>query len=208
MILLRTLFWAMHRITGYANSTTEDAALVINHSVTISGLNSNTTYYYRTVSQGSPEAVGAEKILTTNSSGSAGSGGSSNPYTLTCGDHILDMSYEQCDDGNKINGDGCCSSTCKTELKGEVKGVTTFKGVDPADYGLKDGSLIRATGDINVYIVNQYGYKRLFLSPIIFGMYSHLGGWKSIIAVTPETRDAFVTSRLTTVMLTKAKYMT
>ena len=42
---------------GYALSTAEDAILVLNHSVTITGLTPGTTYYYRTISHGSPETV-------------------------------------------------------------------------------------------------------------------------------------------------------
>ena len=45
---------------GYANSTTEDAALVTSHSVAVSGLVSGTPYFFRTVSHGSPESVGRE----------------------------------------------------------------------------------------------------------------------------------------------------
>lgn len=50
---------------GYANSTTEDAALVTNHSVTVTGLSEGTTYYFRPVSHGSPETFGAEVSGTT-----------------------------------------------------------------------------------------------------------------------------------------------
>jgi len=64
----------------------------------------------------------------------------------------------------------------------------------PEDYGLKEGDLIRAEGDLDVFIINQAGYKRLFLNPVIFNMYGHLGGWSSIKTVRPQVRDAFVTS--------------
>lgn len=65
----------------------------------------------------------------------------------------------------------------------------------PEDYGLKEGDLIRAEGDFDVFIISQYGYKRLFLNPTIFNMYGHLnGGWKAVKTVSPTTRDAFVTS--------------
>ncbi len=64
----------------------------------------------------------------------------------------------------------------------------------PEDYGLKEGDLIRAEGDFDVFIINQFGYKRLFLNPEIFNMYGHLGGWKSIKTVKPQVRDAFKTS--------------
>ncbi|GAG32053.1 unnamed protein product, partial [marine sediment metagenome] len=64
----------------------------------------------------------------------------------------------------------------------------------PEDYGLKEGDLIRAEGDWDIFIINQYGYKRLFLNPVIFEMYGHLGSWDDVITVTPEVRDAFLTS--------------
>lgn len=64
----------------------------------------------------------------------------------------------------------------------------------PEDYGLKEGDLIRAEGDFDIFIINQYGYKRLFLNPTIFNMYDHLGTWKDVKTVAPTTRDVFVTS--------------
>lgn len=64
----------------------------------------------------------------------------------------------------------------------------------PEAYGLVEGNLIRAEGDFDIFIISQYGYKRLFLNPVIFEMYGHLGSWDDVKTVTPETRDAFVTS--------------
>jgi len=66
----------------------------------------------------------------------------------------------------------------------------------PEDYGLKEGDLIRAKGDLDIFIINQFGYKRLFLNPAIFNMYGHLGGWDDVKTVSIETRDAFITSSL------------
>ena len=66
--------------------------------------------------------------------------------------------------------------------------------VKPEDYGLKEGDLIRAEGDFDIFIINQYGHKRLFLNPEIFNMYRHLGGWSAVKTVKPATRDAFRTS--------------
>ena len=68
----------------------------------------------------------------------------------------------------------------------------------PSDYGLKEGNLISAAGssDPDVYIVNDWGYKRLFLNPVIFGMYAHLGGFANVKNVTATARDAFPTSGL------------
>ncbi len=70
--------------------------------------------------------------------------------------------------------------------------------VAPSDYGLTEGNTISAAGssDPDVYIVNSWGYKRLFLNPVIFGFYGHLGGFAKVKTVSPATRDAFVTSGL------------
>lgn len=60
---------------GYANSTIEDSAKVKSHSVLVSGLSSHTTYYYRTISHGSPETVSAEQMITTKRRHSRNGGG-------------------------------------------------------------------------------------------------------------------------------------
>ena len=51
----------------------------------------------------------------------------------------------------------------------------------PADYGLHEGDVISVDGtagtagyDPDLYIVNELGYKRLFLNPAIFSFYGHL----------------------------------
>ncbi len=70
----------------------------------------------------------------------------------------------------------------------------------PGDYGLHEGDTISAIGsaDPDIYIVNQPGYKRLFLNPVIFNFYGHLGGFAKVKSVAPATRDAFPTSGLFT----------
>lgn len=71
----------------YANSTVEtDTSLkVTSHSVGLTGLASGVMYYYRTISKGSPEAVGDEQTFTT--SGGGGGGGGGGPYAApTCDD--------------------------------------------------------------------------------------------------------------------------
>lgn len=50
---------------GYAFSTTENTNKVTSHSVTITGLSAGTTYYYRTVSHGSPIAIGENNTFKT-----------------------------------------------------------------------------------------------------------------------------------------------
>ncbi len=65
---------------GYTNSSDllDVNPKVINHSVLISGLNSNITYFYRVISAGSPESVSQEHSFGTEPTvGGAGTGGSS-----------------------------------------------------------------------------------------------------------------------------------
>ena len=56
----------------------------------------------------------------------------------------------------------------------------------PSDFGLKEGDLIRATSanDLDIFIVNKSGYKRLFLNPVIFSFYGHLGGFSNVKKVS------------------------
>lgn len=51
---------------GYAFSTIEDTVLTTTHTVLVTGLTPNTSYYFRPVSHGSPEAVGVEVMGTTS----------------------------------------------------------------------------------------------------------------------------------------------
>ncbi|HAU07811.1 MAG: hypothetical protein A2568_03440 [Candidatus Yanofskybacteria bacterium RIFOXYD1_FULL_44_17] len=68
----------------------------------------------------------------------------------------------------------------------------------PSDYGLTEGNTISAAGssDPDIYIVNEQGYKRLFLNPVIFSFYGHLGGFANVKNVSAVARDAFPTSGL------------
>jgi hypothetical protein len=80
--------------------------------------------------------------------------------------------------------------------------------VDISGMPLREGDLISAStyGDPDIYIVKFvpdplalstiWGYKRLFLSPTIFSMYGHLGGYANVRKVTPTVRDSFPTSGL------------
>lgn len=63
---------------GYAFSTVENPTLVTDHVVAVSGLSSSVTYYFRPVSHGSPELVGAEVSVTTQSAPAAPSTQASN----------------------------------------------------------------------------------------------------------------------------------
>lgn len=63
---------------------------------------------------------------------------------------------------------------------------------------LKEGDTISATGssDPDIYIANVHGYKRLFLNPVIFNFYGHLGGFTKVKQIVSKTRDTLVTSGL------------
>jgi hypothetical protein len=77
-------------------------------------------------------------------------------------------------------------------------GIQNAGAVAPSDYGLKEGNTVSASGssDPDVYIINDWGYKRLFLNPVIFSFYGHLGGFAAVKNVSPSVRDAFGTSGL------------
>ena len=83
-------------------------------------------------------------------------------------------------------------------LSGLLYFVPSASAVAPSDYNLKEGDVVSAAGsdDPDVYIVNESGYKRLFLNPVIFGFYGHLGGFSAVKNVSSATRDAFATSGL------------
>ncbi len=67
--------------------------------------------------------------------------------------------------------------------------------VSPSDFNLFEGDTIRAENDWDVFVVNENGFKRLFVNPAIFLLYGHLG-FDNVKEVSPATRDAFITSGL------------
>ncbi|MDD2730653.1 MAG: right-handed parallel beta-helix repeat-containing protein [Candidatus Portnoybacteria bacterium] len=78
--------------------------------------------------------------------------------------------------------------TSTDESSGQVLGVQAFA----------DGAIIRAKGDIDVYIVKYVGskqFKRLILSPSVFNSYQHLR-WEDIVEVEQSVLDSFTTSDL------------
>jgi hypothetical protein len=80
-----------------------------------------------------------------------------------------------------------------------IPSPSSIPTVKPADFGLHEGDFIRAEGDIDVYIINDFGYKRLILNPAICLMYGHLGArgcFSALKVVAPSVRDAFTTSWL------------
>jgi hypothetical protein len=84
---------------GYATSTVEDGTKVTSHSVGLTGLTAGTTYFYRTVSHGSPETVSSdEQSFTTSSTTTA-------PSTNSGGavDDEQSCTHRDCS-GNQIGG--------------------------------------------------------------------------------------------------------
>lgn len=70
--------------------------------------------------------------------------------------------------------------------------------VNASESSILDGELIRAVGDVDVYIVKyaqEKKFKRLILSPSVFNNYGHLR-WEDINEVAPSVRDSFTTSSL------------
>ncbi len=79
----------------------------------------------------------------------------------------------------------------------DTPGSHGFTSLDDLD--LHEGDIIGGAGpdDPDVYIVNIWGYRRLFLNPIIFSFYSHLlGGFSEVHHIPGISWGKFVTSGL------------
>ena len=98
-------------------------------------------------------------------------------------DSLVDISPEVIENAIDMLGGG------ENETNyGDIKG----------EYKLPEGALIRAYGDIDIYIVKYAGakkFKRLILSPSVFNNYGHLR-WEDVIDVDQATLDEFTTSSL------------
>lgn len=77
-----------------------------------------------------------------------------------------------------------------------VYSINKVNAATPGSLGLREGDLVRAANsrDLDIYIINEYGFKRLFLNPVIFRFYGHLGGFSSVKSVSAAARDSFITS--------------
>jgi len=121
-------------------------------------------------------------------------------WTATAGTHTIEV----CIDPGASVAEPDEANNCSTLTLVVPGSSTTPSPVDPVT--IPDGALIRATGDPDVYIVKYVNdpsagsgqvkkFKRLILSPSVFENYGHLR-WEDVREVSPETRDAFVTSNL------------
>lgn len=84
-------------------------------------------------------------------------------------------------------------------LSGFNLAIPAFAAV--MDSQVADGDLIRATGDIKVYIADKRGntwYKRWLVGPQIFDFYGHFGpsAWGRIKEVSPAFRDTAIETNL------------
>jgi hypothetical protein len=82
----------------------------------------------------------------------------------------------------------------------EVSGTGSCLNISAGEVkdGIVDGSIVRAFGDIDVYIIklkNGKAFKRLVLSPSVFRSYGHLK-WENIIIVDAAVLDDYTTSNL------------
>jgi len=81
----------------------------------------------------------------------------------SCGNGILEIPYEECDDGNYVSGDGC-SSTCKIEVvtppeepgEGVTPGVISIV-IEPKEINLN--MAVNTNKEQKIYITNNGGTK-------------------------------------------------
>ncbi|GEM_PF-3468270 len=76
-----------------------------------------------------------------------------------------------------------------------IASAVNLNASTPEIASLREGDIIKGTGN-NIYIVNELGYKRLFLNPVIFNFYGHLGGFAKVKSVSNTTAMSFITSAL------------
>ena len=77
-------------------------------------------------------------------------------------------------------------------------GLIGLIGLQAQAADIVDGDLIRAEGDVDVFIVkliNNKKFKRLILNPAVFNKYDHLY-WENIKDVSQETVDQHTTTSL------------
>ena len=101
--------------------------------------------------------------------------------------------------GGGGGGGGPSATPFPVPTPSPIISVTAAKStVKPSDFNLREGDTVSAVGsnDPDIYIINDYGYKRLFLNPIIFSFYGHLGGFQRVKTIIPNTRDIFPSTQL------------
>ncbi|PJA64498.1 MAG: hypothetical protein CO159_02730 [Candidatus Portnoybacteria bacterium CG_4_9_14_3_um_filter_40_10] len=105
--------------------------------------------------------------------------------------------------GEIFNANGYSWANVKVVASGVISGYTEGANVQQATtlppwQTIPEGGLIRANGDVDVYIVKYVGskkFKRLILNPSIFNSYKHLK-WRDIKDVGKSVADSFTVSDL------------
>ncbi|MBI4709080.1 MAG: hypothetical protein HY764_02675 [Candidatus Portnoybacteria bacterium] len=104
--------------------------------------------------------------------------------------------------GEIFTGNGYSWSSIKVVEPSVVsqytEGVNVQMATQADQTSIPEGAIIRANGDIDVYIVKYVGakkFKRLVLSPSVFNSYGHLK-WSDIKDIDKSVADSFVVSDL------------
>ncbi|MDX1535965.1 MAG: fibronectin type III domain-containing protein, partial [Candidatus Spechtbacterales bacterium] len=212
--------------TSLGTNTPLVTTMQTSHTINLSSLTADTTYYYKVKSKDSAGnlAVSSQKTFTTQTSDPAPTSdpeptsdpaptsdptptptdtSSENETIVSNGDlikvedspHIYTVK-----DGKRHRIPDIATFEAKGYMWENIKTVTQTKldSIEESFTLLPEGSLIRAVGDIDVYIVKYVGtkqFKRLILSPHVFESYGHLR-WEDIQDIPQSTVDAFITSNL------------
>lgn len=207
--------------TNSYGSTVSDNTFKTSHSVTLNGLNANTTYHYKitaTDANGNSTNSG-DRLFTTNVTLTLSL--NADRTTVTPGQQVT-LTWQASYTGASCTAAGAWSgsksysgsqavtvnSTSEYRLTCTYAGSSVTKSVTVSASGvdisfLKDGDLIRVPtlpGEEgrNVWIVKISPdrtklYRRLILTPQIFSSYRHLNP-SSVKLVSREVRDAFTVS--------------
>lgn len=131
-------------------------------------------------------------------------------WTATAGTHRFEIcadaggSIAESDEGNNCrisNFTVASSGTTPSPASGSTPEPLPPSEPDPAKgepVSIPEGALIRAQGDIDIWIVKYVGSKRftrLILSPQVFNSYGHLR-WEDVIEVDQATLGSFTVSDL------------
>jgi len=200
--------------TAYGLLTTLNSSMTTSHSQILNNLTPFALYHYRANSRDAAGnlAKSLDDIFTTNAASNYSSP-SPSPSPTPCSSYAnsnlpyANGSILKSSDSDKIylivnnqkrwitspsvfTSYGLVGANQKTASQTELNQYQT--GADINQPSLSEGTLIRATGDFKVYII-QPPYKRHIFNPAIFNMYQHFS-WNSIKDLDPSIVDSYITS--------------
>lgn len=79
-------------------------------------------------------------------------------------------------------------------LDGATVSMSILGDIVLKDFGLTEGDFIKSVGNPDIFIINEYGHKRLVLNPAICLMYGHLGArgcFSAVKDVASNINNAF-----------------